>query len=206
MQSEAGLVALILTGQIFDAAAGCRRQRSAMSWVRWSTGCSASASSAFAIKPVVSGRADASLDRAQRWYRRYGKWSLLASWVPIIGDPITVVAGVMKEPLPTFLVLVTIAKTARYAVLAVVTAGVCRLTIQPDFLARDLREVGNRAGRFADQAQQRQAVGADGRILVVDENVGEEAIDRAHAASRALPSPSGSLPSRSPPTPRRTPW
>jgi membrane protein YqaA with SNARE-associated domain len=63
------------------------------------------------------------LDRAQGWYRRYGKWSLLASWLPIIGDPLTVVAGIMREPLPIFILLVSIAKTARYAILAAVTVG-----------------------------------------------------------------------------------
>lgn len=64
------------------------------------------------------------LDRAEHWYRRYGKWSLLASWVPIIGDPLTVVAGVLKVPFLTFLTLVTIAKTGRYLMLAFVTLGV----------------------------------------------------------------------------------
>jgi membrane protein YqaA with SNARE-associated domain len=63
----------------------------------------------------VSG---AALERAQRWYRRYGKWSLLASWMPVIGDPLTVAAGVMREPLPVFVLLVGIAKTGRYVVLA----------------------------------------------------------------------------------------
>lgn len=63
------------------------------------------------------------LSRAQEWYHRYGRWSLLASWLPIIGDPITLVAGVMKEPLPIFILLVGIAKTGRYAVLAAVTLG-----------------------------------------------------------------------------------
>lgn len=58
------------------------------------------------------------LDKAEGWYRRYGKWSLLASWVPIIGDPLTVVAGVLRVPLPTFVTLVTIAKVGRYLVLA----------------------------------------------------------------------------------------
>jgi membrane protein YqaA with SNARE-associated domain len=61
---------------------------------------------------------DAQLDKARIWYHRYGRWSLLASWVPVIGDPITVVAGVLKEPLPSFLLLVTIAKAGRYIVLA----------------------------------------------------------------------------------------
>ncbi len=65
----------------------------------------------------------AQLDRAQRWYQRYGRWSLLLSWVPIIGDPLTVIAGVMREPLPMFLLLVTIAKVGRYLVLAAVTLG-----------------------------------------------------------------------------------
>lgn len=65
----------------------------------------------------------AALDRAQDWYRRYGKWSLLLSWVPIVGDPLTIIAGVMREPLPIFLLLVTIAKVGRYMVLTVVTLG-----------------------------------------------------------------------------------
>jgi len=65
----------------------------------------------------------AKLERAQRWYRRYGKWSLLLSWAPIIGDPLTVVAGVLREPFPMFLLLVTIAKIGRYLVLAAATLG-----------------------------------------------------------------------------------
>lgn len=65
----------------------------------------------------------AQLDRARGWYQRYGKWSLLLSWVPVVGDPLTVVAGVMREPLSTFLVLVTIAKVGRYIALAAVVLG-----------------------------------------------------------------------------------
>ena len=64
------------------------------------------------------------LARAEAWYRRFGVWSLLLSWVPIIGDPLTVVAGVLKTPFLTFLALVTVAKAGRYIVLAVVTLGV----------------------------------------------------------------------------------
>ncbi|MGB3406158.1 MAG: YqaA family protein [Jannaschia sp.] len=63
----------------------------------------------------------ATLDRARIRYRRYGRWSLLLSWVPVIGDPITVVAGVLKEPVWSFLLLVTIAKVGRYLVLAAIT-------------------------------------------------------------------------------------
>lgn len=66
----------------------------------------------------------AQLERAEDWYRRYGKWSLLASWVPVVGDPLTVVAGVLRVPLPTFVALVTIAKAGRYLVLAWLTIEV----------------------------------------------------------------------------------
>ena len=59
------------------------------------------------------------LVRATGWYHKYGRWSLLLSWVPIIGDPLTVVAGIMREPLPRFLLIVGIAKTARYVIVAV---------------------------------------------------------------------------------------
>lgn len=62
------------------------------------------------------------LARARHWYARYGKWSLLLSWMPIIGDPLTLAAGVMREPLRVFLVLVTIAKTGRYVVLAAIAS------------------------------------------------------------------------------------
>ncbi|MGF7163584.1 membrane protein YqaA with SNARE-associated domain [Rhodoligotrophos appendicifer] len=65
-----------------------------------------------------------SLDRATRWYRKWGRWSLLLSWAPIGGDALTVAAGVLREPLWSFVVLVMIAKTARYIVLAVATLGV----------------------------------------------------------------------------------
>lgn len=61
------------------------------------------------------------LDRACTRYRRWGKWSLLLSWVPIIGDPITLAAGFLREPLPMFLLLVAIAKTGRYVALALLT-------------------------------------------------------------------------------------
>src|SRR5215203_3746727 len=56
--------------------------------------------------------------KAEGCYRRWGKWSLLLSWAPIIGDPLTIVAGVLRERLPVFVVLVTLAKVGRYAVVA----------------------------------------------------------------------------------------
>ncbi|RMT80253.1 YqaA family protein [Pseudomonas viridiflava] len=66
---------------------------------------------------------ESKLEKAQHSYLRYGRWSLLMSWVPIIGDPLTVVAGVMREPLWSFLLIVTLAKGVRYLVLTAVTMG-----------------------------------------------------------------------------------
>ena len=58
-------------------------------------------------------------DRAIGWYRRYGLWSLLFAWVPVIGDPLTLAAGVMRADLRWFIPLVTIGKLARYLAIAV---------------------------------------------------------------------------------------
>ncbi|UTW09428.1 YqaA family protein [Pseudomonas benzenivorans] len=63
------------------------------------------------------------LDRAQGWYTHYGYWSLLLSWMPFIGDPLTLAAGIMREPCWRFLLIVSLAKTGRYAVLAALTLG-----------------------------------------------------------------------------------
>ncbi|TBR13075.1 MAG: DedA family protein [Lysobacter sp.] len=66
---------------------------------------------------------DASLQRAGERYRRYGKWSLLLSWVPVIGDPLTLMAGFLNERLTTFLMLVTIAKSVRYVLVTLIVLG-----------------------------------------------------------------------------------
>lgn len=55
--------------------------------------------------------------KAQHIYKKYGFYSLFLSWLPVIGDPITLIAGVMREGFLRFLVLVTIAKGLRYLVL-----------------------------------------------------------------------------------------
>lgn len=54
------------------------------------------------------------LARAQGWFFRWGQWSVLLAWVPIIGDPITVAAGVMHMRFGLFLLLVSLSKTLRY--------------------------------------------------------------------------------------------
>lgn len=69
---------------------------------------------------------DRRLLQAQHWYGRYGRWSLLLSWLPVIGDPLTLVAGIMREPLWRFMLIVSLAKTLRYGVLAAATLGLGR--------------------------------------------------------------------------------
>ncbi|WP_112412497.1 YqaA family protein [Rhizobium sp. BK312] len=119
MQSEAVLAGLLLTGRysavwlVVTAGVG----NILGSLVNWMLGRGIERFRQRRWFPV----GEDTLDRAQAWYRKYGKWSLLASWVPIVGDPITVVAGVLREPLPTFLLLVTVAKLGRYVIVALAT-------------------------------------------------------------------------------------
>jgi membrane protein YqaA with SNARE-associated domain len=61
------------------------------------------------------------LSRAKQWYHRWGRLSLLASWLPLIGDGLVLVAGILREPALPVLILVTIAKAGRYTVLAIIT-------------------------------------------------------------------------------------
>ncbi|EPE99399.1 YqaA family protein [Rhizobium grahamii] len=122
MQSEAGLVALILTEQypVLALIAVATAGNVVGSTVNWLLGVGIARFRDKRWFPV----SQPALDKAQGWYRRYGKWSLLLSWMPVVGDPITVVAGVLREPFPMFLLLVTVAKTARYGILAAATLGV----------------------------------------------------------------------------------
>lgn len=60
----------------------------------------------------------AAYERATGWYRRYGLWSLLFSWVPVIGDPLTLAAGALRADLRWFVLLVSAGKFARYGILA----------------------------------------------------------------------------------------
>lgn len=65
----------------------------------------------------------AQLARGEALFTRYGAWTLLFSWAPVIGDPLTVAAGVLGLRLRIFLPLVTLGKAARYAVLAMLMQG-----------------------------------------------------------------------------------
>ncbi len=117
-QSEAALAALLLAGDqpvmtlIIVASVG----NVLGAVVNWMLG---RGIERFKTRPWFPAKAE-TLARAQGWYQRYGKWSLLLSWAPFIGDPITVVAGVMREPLPVFLALVTVAKVGRCLAVAAI--------------------------------------------------------------------------------------
>ena len=115
-QSEAGLAALILTSPasvtLLVATASLGNILGAV--VNWYLG---RGINRFTGKPWFPTTED-QLSRATSWYHRYGRWSLLLSWVPFFGDPLTVVAGIMREPLFRFLLIVGLAKTGRYIVVA----------------------------------------------------------------------------------------
>lgn len=55
------------------------------------------------------------LQRGERWFQRYGKWSLLLTWAPLVGDALTFVAGMMRVHPLLFLILVALGKASRYA-------------------------------------------------------------------------------------------
>ena len=60
----------------------------------------------------------AELERAQKVYSRYGSWSLLLAWLPIIGDPLCLAGGMLRVGWVHFLVLVTTGKLCRYGFVA----------------------------------------------------------------------------------------
>ncbi len=59
--------------------------------------------------------------RAERYYSRYGSWSLLLSWLPLVGDPLCLAGGVLRVGFLRFFVLVLVGKLARYATVSWLT-------------------------------------------------------------------------------------
>ncbi len=122
MQSEALLTALVLAGDhsLFwlIAIAGIGNTLGAV--VNWWLG---GRIETFRDRSWFPASA-AQLQKAQRWYQRWGKYSLLLSWLPFGGDALTVAAGLMREKLPVFITLVAIGKFGRYIVLALLVKGV----------------------------------------------------------------------------------
>lgn len=63
------------------------------------------------------------LGPAQRWFQRYGVWSLLLAWAPVGGDALTFIAGFMRVRFDLFLLLTAIGKGSRYAILLALVMG-----------------------------------------------------------------------------------
>jgi membrane protein YqaA with SNARE-associated domain len=111
-QSEAALLALAATGNYPVGAllAVASVGNIAGSTLNWALGRYALHFQDRRWFPVQANQ----LERLQNTYKRFGRWSLLASWVPIIGDPLTAIAGILREPLWSFLLIVAVAKIGRY--------------------------------------------------------------------------------------------
>lgn len=54
----------------------------------------------------------------QKWFQRYGQWTLLFAWLPVVGDALTLVAGILRVHWLPFLVLVAAGKSIRYIAIA----------------------------------------------------------------------------------------
>ena len=60
------------------------------------------------------------LGAAQRWFQKFGVWSLLLAWLPIGGDALTFIAGIMRVRFIVFITLTAIGKASRYAILLLI--------------------------------------------------------------------------------------
>ena len=60
---------------------------------------------------------EAQIERSSKWFRKFGKWSLLFAWVPVLGDPLTLVAGILRVKFIDFIILVAIGKVSRYLII-----------------------------------------------------------------------------------------
>lgn len=117
-QSEAVLLALVFAGQhpvwlLVTVASIGNVLGSVVNWVMGRFMMRFSDHPRFPFTP-------AQIARAESWYQRRGWISLFGSWLPVIGDPLTFVAGTLQEPLWRFLLVVSIAKTGRYVVLVMI--------------------------------------------------------------------------------------
>ncbi|VAW47955.1 probable membrane protein YPO3302 [hydrothermal vent metagenome] len=64
---------------------------------------------------------EAEFEKLEQRFRKLGVWSLLFAWVPIVGDPLTLIAGGLRINILLFLLLVTLGKFGRYLAVAYVT-------------------------------------------------------------------------------------
>ncbi len=64
------------------------------------------------------GISERQAEKAEVWFEKWGKPSLLLAWLPIIGDPLCLVAGLLRCGLMPFVLLVTVGKFTRYLILS----------------------------------------------------------------------------------------
>ena len=76
--------------------------------------------SVYLLKNVLK-ISEAKFERSKQRFEKYGAVSLLFAWVPIIGDPLTLIAGVLRINIWLFLLLVTLGKLGRYVAVTYVT-------------------------------------------------------------------------------------
>jgi len=55
--------------------------------------------------------------RAVAWVRRYGAWSLLLAWLPVVGDGLCAAAGWLRLPWIACIAAIATGKLARYLVI-----------------------------------------------------------------------------------------
>ena len=121
LQSEAVLIGLLLDSKYSAFALICIASLGNIlgSCVNWYLG--------FKIEQFKNKKwfpvSEANMLKAEKIYQKYGFWSLLLSWVPMIGDPITLIAGLLKENFVRFLLMVSIAKIGRYIFVYLIFIG-----------------------------------------------------------------------------------
>jgi membrane protein YqaA with SNARE-associated domain len=83
--------------------------------------------------PVLIGRVlridEATRLRSERFYARYGAWSLLLSWLPVFGDCLCLVGGLLRVGFGRFCLLIAAGKLARYAGVALLVLEGSRLLV-----------------------------------------------------------------------------
>lgn len=119
--SEGVLVALIVssTGDFWSLIAVATVGNTCGSVVNWLCGRYLARFQGRRWFPVSTDR----VTRSSSFFRKYGLWTLLLAWAPVVGDALTVLAGMLRVPLVSFTVIVGLGKFARYLFVAGLALG-----------------------------------------------------------------------------------
>lgn len=114
LSSEAALLAGIAVGvPVVDSLLACSVGNCLGCAVNYYLGAALSDKMQHKLEQTRSGRA------TLNWMQRYGVWSLFGSWLPFVGDPLTIVAGLARVRWWLFAAVVFPLRVARYVVLLV---------------------------------------------------------------------------------------